>query len=41
MSEIGGFNSATFSIFNILFGSLFSYLFLRKIGEVLAKKKEA
>ena len=37
ITKIGGFNAATFSVFNITFGSLFSAMFLRKIGEKLAK----
>ena len=39
VTKIGGFNAATFSLFNLLFGSLFSAMFLNKIGEKLAKTR--
>ena len=40
VTMIGGFNAATISLFNLCFGSLFSAMFLSKIGEKLAKSRK-
>ena len=39
ITKIGGFNVATFTIFNVCFGSLFSAMFLTKIGQKLSKDR--